>query len=211
MGSGARLAARSPDRRPLPPLRCRGPPEELACPPHSPYERFTRTREKGDHEMSNDAEPVPGRSPVVRRRKRAVPPGPPPCWPRRSGTRRGGQRGLRGRGPHVLANTCRWGGRAQTVSTPLAQHALTASEEIEALDGIADEDRRALALHALLAPAHAAWLGDGDGTDPASAKGGGTRQNARRLKCRQGGAARPQDWTRSRRKSGPKCCASSPA
>ena len=60
---------------------------------------------------------------------------------------------------HVLANTCRWGGRTRRFLS-LAQHALTASEEIEALDGVADEDRRALALHALLASARAAWLGD---------------------------------------------------
>ena len=119
--------------------------------------------------MSNDAEPVPGRSPVVRRRKRAVPPGPPPVWP-------GDPEHVEAEDvdfdavAHILANTCRWGGRARRFYS-LAQHALTASEEIEALDGVADEDRRALALHALLAPARAAWLGDGDGTDAASAKG----------------------------------------
>ena len=70
---------------------------------------------------------------------------------------------------HVLANTCRWGGRTQRFLS-LAQHALTMSEEIEALDGVGDEDRRALALHALLVPARAAWLGDEDGEHPASVR-----------------------------------------
>ena len=70
---------------------------------------------------------------------------------------------------HVLANTCRWGGRTQRFLS-LAQHALTMSEEIEALDGVGDEDRRALALHALLVPARAAWLGDEEGEHPASAR-----------------------------------------
>ena len=70
---------------------------------------------------------------------------------------------------HVLANTCRWGGRTRRFLS-LAQHALTVSEEIEALDGIADEDRRVLALHALLMPARAAWLGDEEGEHPASAR-----------------------------------------
>jgi len=70
---------------------------------------------------------------------------------------------------HVLANTCRWGGRTQRFLS-LAQHALTMSEEIEALDGVGDEDRRALALHALLVPARAAWLGGEEGEHPASAR-----------------------------------------
>ena len=119
--------------------------------------------------MSNDAEPVPGRSPVVRRRKRAVPPGPPPAWPGDPEHVEAGNVDFEAVA-HILANTCRWGGRARRFLS-LAQHALIASEEIEALDGVADEDRRALALHALLASARAAWLGDEDGTDPASAKG----------------------------------------
>ena len=71
---------------------------------------------------------------------------------------------------HVLANTCRWGGRTRRFHS-LAQHALTASEEIEALDGIPEEDRRAMALHALLADARAAWLGDENGTGAVPAKG----------------------------------------
>ena len=70
---------------------------------------------------------------------------------------------------HVLANTCRWGGRTRRFLS-LAQHALTMSEEIEALDGIAGEDRRALSLHALLMPGRAAWLGDEEGEHPASAR-----------------------------------------
>ena len=59
---------------------------------------------------------------------------------------------------HVLANTCRWGGRTRHYHA-LAAHALIASEEIEALDGLGPEDRRTLALHALLMVAPAAWLG----------------------------------------------------
>ena len=118
--------------------------------------------------MSNDAEPVPGRSPVVRRRKRAVPPGLPPCWPGDPEHVEAGDVDFEAVA-HILANTCRWGGRARRFLS-LAQHALTASEEIEALDGIADEDRRALALHALLTSARAAWLGDEEGADPASAR-----------------------------------------
>ena len=59
---------------------------------------------------------------------------------------------------HVLANTCRWGGRTRRYHA-LAAHALIASEEIEALDGLGAEDRRTLALHALLMDAPAAWLG----------------------------------------------------
>ena len=107
-------------------------------------------------------------TPVRRRRKRAVPPGPPPCWPGDPEQVEAGNVDFEAVA-HVLANTCRWGGRARQFLS-LAQHALTASEEIEALDGVADEDRRALALHALLAPARAAWLGDEDGTDQASAR-----------------------------------------
>ena len=56
---------------------------------------------------------------------------------------------------HVLANTCRWGGRTRRFLS-LAQHAVTASEEVAARDGIAEKDRRALALHALLTNARAA-------------------------------------------------------
>ena len=94
---------------------------------------------------------------------------------------------------HVLANTCRWGGRTRRFLS-LAQHALTMSEEVEALDGIAGEDRRALALHALLMPAPAAWLGDGEGEHSGIGQGGGARAGAWR-RHRQGrarsGRARP--------------------
>lgn len=63
---------------------------------------------------------------------------------------------------HVLANTCRWRGRTRRFYS-LAQHAVAVSEEVEALDGLDDSDRRALALRALLAGVRAAWLGDGGG------------------------------------------------
>ena len=58
---------------------------------------------------------------------------------------------------HVLANTCRRGGCMRGYHS-VAAHAVVVSEEIEALDGLGDEDRRRLALHALLANAPSAWL-----------------------------------------------------
>ena len=58
---------------------------------------------------------------------------------------------------HVLANTCRRGGCCRHYHS-IAAHAVILSEEIEALDGLCDEDRRTLALHALLADAPSAWL-----------------------------------------------------
>ena len=58
---------------------------------------------------------------------------------------------------HVLANTCRRGGCMRGYHS-VAAHAVIVSEEIEALDGLGDEDRRRLALHALLADAPSAWL-----------------------------------------------------
>ena len=58
---------------------------------------------------------------------------------------------------HVLANTCRRGGCMRGYHS-VAAHAVVASEEIEALDGLGDADRRTLALHALLADAPSAWL-----------------------------------------------------
>ena len=58
---------------------------------------------------------------------------------------------------HVLANTCRRGGCCRQYHSVAAQAAIV-SEEIEALDGLGDEDRRRLALYALLAPAPSAWL-----------------------------------------------------
>ena len=58
---------------------------------------------------------------------------------------------------HVLANTCRRGGCCRQYHS-VAAHAVIVSEEIEALDGLSEGDRRTLALHALLAPAPSAWL-----------------------------------------------------
>ena len=58
---------------------------------------------------------------------------------------------------HVLANTCRRGGRCRRYHS-VAAHAVIVSEEIESLDGLAEDDRRRLALHALLAEAPSAWL-----------------------------------------------------
>ena len=58
---------------------------------------------------------------------------------------------------HVLANTCRRGGCMRAYHS-VAAHAVVVSEEIEALDGLDEEDRRRLALHALIANAPSAWL-----------------------------------------------------
>ena len=58
---------------------------------------------------------------------------------------------------HVLANTCRRGGSMRAYHS-VAAHAAIVSEEVEALDGLGNEDRRRLALHALLADAPSAWL-----------------------------------------------------
>ena len=69
----------------------------------------------------------------------------------------------------LLANTCRWGRRTRRFFSA-AQHALVMAEEIETLEGVPDADRRALTLHALLADARAAWLGDPVQDGPASAK-----------------------------------------
>ena len=60
---------------------------------------------------------------------------------------------------HVLANTCRRGGRMRQYHS-LAAHAVVVSEEIEALHGLSPEDQRTLALHALIAGAASAWLRD---------------------------------------------------
>ena len=103
-----------------------------------------------------------------RRRRPASNQSPPPRWP--GDPVKGGGIDVDVEAiAHVLANTCRWGGRTRRFLS-LAQHALTMSEEIEALEGVGDEDRRALALHALLVPARAAWLGDEEGEHPASAR-----------------------------------------
>ena len=58
---------------------------------------------------------------------------------------------------HVLANSCRRGGHMRRYHS-LAGHAVIVSEEIEALDGLDGEDRRTLALHALVAGAASAWF-----------------------------------------------------
>ena len=58
---------------------------------------------------------------------------------------------------HVLANTCRSGGCCRHYHS-IAAHAAVVSEEVEALDGLGAEDRRTLALHALLAGAASAWF-----------------------------------------------------
>ena len=68
---------------------------------------------------------------------------------------------------HVLANACRRGGRMRQYHS-LAAHAVYVSEEIEALQGLSPEDRRALSLHALIAGAASAWLRD---PPPAPARG----------------------------------------
>ena len=106
--------------------------------------------------------------PARRRRRPASVRTPPPHWP--GDPEQGGGIDVDVEAvAHVLANTCRWGGRTQRFLS-LAQHALTMSEEIEALDGVGDEERHALALRALLVPARAAWLGDEEGEHPASAR-----------------------------------------
>ena len=58
---------------------------------------------------------------------------------------------------HVLANTCRRGGCTRLYHS-VAAHAVIVSEEIAALDGLGEENRRTLALHALIANAPSAWL-----------------------------------------------------
>ena len=58
---------------------------------------------------------------------------------------------------HVLANTCRRGGRMRQYHS-LAAHAVVVSEEIESLHGLSSEDQRTLGLHALIAGAASAWL-----------------------------------------------------
>ncbi|MDE0282047.1 MAG: hypothetical protein OXN16_13385 [Gammaproteobacteria bacterium] len=67
---------------------------------------------------------------------------------------------------HVLANTCRFGGRTTRYHS-LAARAVIVSEEVEALDGLDTGDRKRLALHALLADAPVAWM---VGRDPESKK-----------------------------------------
>ena len=94
-----------------------------------------------------------------RGRQASAPSGAEPAWP-------GDPESIEARDAdfeavvHVSADTCRRGGCTRRF-LPLARHALTVSDEIEAyqgvplLDGIAVEDRRALALHAPPAGARA--------------------------------------------------------
>ena len=69
---------------------------------------------------------------------------------------------------HVLANTCRRGGRLGRFHS-LAAHAVLVSEAIEDLAGPEPGDGRRVALHALLADAGVAWLGPAG--DAASLRG----------------------------------------
>ena len=69
---------------------------------------------------------------------------------------------------HVLANTCRRGGRLRRFHS-LAAHAVLVSEAVEAMSGHGTGGNREAALHALLADAGVAWLGPAD--DAASQRG----------------------------------------
>ena len=84
---------------------------------------------------------------------------------------------------HVLTNCCRRGGRMRHYRS-IAAHAVIVSEEIEALDGLEGEDRRTLALHALIAGAASArlrgvvpfdgeWAGSARAAEPGSRAGPG--------------------------------------
>ena len=69
---------------------------------------------------------------------------------------------------HVLANTCRRGGRLRRFHS-LAAHAVLVSEAIGNLGRPEAGDGRTMALQALLVDARVAWLGPAD--DPASQRG----------------------------------------
>ena len=69
---------------------------------------------------------------------------------------------------HVLANTCRRGGRLRRFHS-LAAHAVLVSEAVEAMSEHGTGDNREAALHALLADAGVAWLAPAD--DAASQRG----------------------------------------
>ena len=84
---------------------------------------------------------------------------------------------------HVLGNTCRRGGCCRHYHS-VAAHAVIVSEEIEALDGLGEKDRRTLALHALLSDAPSAWPG---GSLPDSQRGA---ERVGRLATGIGGAVR---------------------
>ena len=113
---------------------------------------------------------------IQRRRRTARPAEAPPAWPGDPETVTAQTIEFEAIAC-LLANTCRWGGRTRRFHS-IAQHALLMAEEVAALEGVPDADRRALALHALLAHARAAWLGDEDGGAPAPAK---AAERARRL------------------------------
>ncbi len=65
---------------------------------------------------------------------------------------------------HVLGNTCCWSGRSLRFYS-VAQHAVTVCAAVEALGGLSEEDRRRLALHALLGESWRAWLPEGHDPD----------------------------------------------
>ena len=69
---------------------------------------------------------------------------------------------------HMLANTCRRGGRLRRFHS-LAAHAVLVSEAVEAMSEHGTGDNRETALYALLADAGVAWLGPAD--DAASQRG----------------------------------------
>ena len=104
---------------------------------------------------------------IRRRRRNTAPPEPQPAWPGDPENVTAADVAFEALAC-LLANTCRWGGRTRRFFS-VAQHALVMAEEVETLEGVPDADRRALTLHALLAGARTAWLGDDDG-EPASAK-----------------------------------------
>lgn len=106
---------------------------------------------------------------AIRRRRRNAPPAEPqPAWPGDPENVTAADVAFEALAC-LLANTCRWGGRTRRFFS-VAQHALVMAEEVETLEGVPDADRRALTLHALLADARTAWLGDTEQDGPASAK-----------------------------------------
>lgn len=114
---------------------------------------------------------------AIRRRRRNAPPAEPqPAWPGDPENVTAADVAFEALAC-LLANTCRWGGRTRRFFS-VAQHALVMAEEVETLEGVPDADRRALTLHALLADARTAWLGDTEQDGPASAK---AAERARRL------------------------------
>ena len=108
---------------------------------------------------------------------------------------------------HVLANCCRRGGHMRQYHS-LAAHAVIVSEEIEALDGLDGEDRRTLALHALVAGAASAWF---RGVAPLDGEGAGSARAADRIARLAEGdrvppCARPPVSIRCWTRNGRSCC-----